>query len=130
MAAVAGLPTRVAWRSRGRWVQIASRSWVANIDSATQTVFSGTTVVLQTAADAAGAPVRPLRTARRFGGIALPHSRGDRAPYGRAPRRTSPPSPTRVPDHKRGRAVVSAEAVFDDLAQAVAHPVQWYDATR
>jgi malonate decarboxylase epsilon subunit len=30
----------------------------------------------------------------------------------------------------RGRAVDTAEAVFDDLAQAVAHPVQWYDATR
>jgi malonate decarboxylase epsilon subunit len=30
----------------------------------------------------------------------------------------------------RGRVVASAEAVLDDLAQAVAHPVQWYDATR
>ena len=30
----------------------------------------------------------------------------------------------------RGRATTSAETVLDDLAQAVAHPVQWYDATR
>ncbi len=30
----------------------------------------------------------------------------------------------------RGRATTSADTVLDDLAQAVAHTVQWYDATR
>ena len=30
----------------------------------------------------------------------------------------------------RGRATMSAETVLGDLAQAVAHTVQWYDATR
>jgi malonate decarboxylase epsilon subunit len=30
----------------------------------------------------------------------------------------------------RGRAVTTADAILDDLAQSVAHPVQWYDATR
>ena len=30
----------------------------------------------------------------------------------------------------RGRATTSAETVLDDLAQAVARTVQWYDATR
>jgi malonyl CoA-acyl carrier protein transacylase len=29
-----------------------------------------------------------------------------------------------------GRAVSAAEAILDDLAQAVAQPVQWYDAMR
>jgi len=29
-----------------------------------------------------------------------------------------------------GRAVTTATAILDDLAQSVAHPVQWYDATR
>jgi malonyl CoA-acyl carrier protein transacylase len=29
-----------------------------------------------------------------------------------------------------GRAATTAEAVLDDLARAVAHPVRWYDATR
>jgi len=30
----------------------------------------------------------------------------------------------------RGRAAITGEAVLDDLASAVAQPVQWYDATR
>jgi malonate decarboxylase epsilon subunit len=30
----------------------------------------------------------------------------------------------------RGRATTSAQSVLDDLAQAVARTVQWYDATR
>jgi malonate decarboxylase epsilon subunit len=45
--------------------------------------------------------------------------------------RGAAPDPDRaLPHHIGGRSVGTAERVLDDLAGAVAHPVQWYDATR
>jgi malonate decarboxylase epsilon subunit len=43
------------------------------------------------------------------------------------PRRTST---ARCLTNTRGRAVMSADVILDDLAQAVAHPVRWFDAMR
>lgn len=129
MAALTGLPIRAA---RQLLAEPAGDVWLANVNSATQTVFSGTVAALQRvghAARAAGATDYqrldvavashcPLQegTARQLAA----HLAG-------LPRRT----PTaRYLTNTRGRAVDTDEAIFDDLAQAVAHPVQWYDATR
>jgi len=40
--------------------------------------------------------------------------------------------PPRIPyiDNRKGRALRSAEAIRDDLATNLAHPVRWHDATR
>ena len=106
--------------------------WPANVNSATQTVLSGTVAGLQRAGDAARAAGAadyqrldvavashcPLQanTARRLA-----------AHLADLPRH---PPTARYLTNTRGRAVDTAEAIFDDLAQAVAHPVQWYDGTR
>ena len=127
-----GLPTRVAVEIAREVSTDDDPIWVANVNSATQTVFSGTAVALQRAAAAAGrmggsncerldvavashCPLQVETTRRMAAHLAL------------LPRRT----PTaRYLTNTRGRVATSAETVLDDLAQAVAHPVQWYDATR
>ena len=53
MAAVGGLSTRAAAEIARQVSTNNDPVWVANINSASQTVFSGTTTALQTAADAA-----------------------------------------------------------------------------
>ncbi len=128
MAAVIGLPTRAALELTEQHADL----WVANINSATQTVLSGSRDALQSAAaaaDAAGAGTLEIldvgaashcplqaRTAQRMAGhlSALP----PRTPSGRYLTNTG------------GRAVATAAAILDDLAAAVAQPVQWYEATR
>lgn len=132
MAAVTGLPTRAAFELAHQISTNRDPIWVANINSATQTVFSGTGSALKTLADAARragawdcerldvavASHCPAQadTARRMA-----------AHLATLPRRT----PTaRYLTNTMGRATTSAEAVLDDLANAVAHPVRWYDATR
>ena len=128
MAAVVGLPIRAA---RGLTDQHTDL-WVANINSATQTVLSGSRSALLSAAakaDAEGAgsletldvdvashcPLQ-AKTAQRMADhlATLPR----RTPSGRYLTNTG------------GRAVATADAVLDDLAAAVAQPVRWYDATR
>jgi malonate decarboxylase epsilon subunit len=132
MAAVTGLPTRPAGQIAQQVATADDPVWVANINSATQTVFSGTASALRKVADAAkiaGAPnyerlnvsvashcPKQAATARRMAAhlAGLPHR-----------------EPTvRYLTNTRGRATTSAETVRDDLAQAVARTVQWYDATR
>ena len=106
--------------------------WVANVNSATQTVFSGTSTALQKAADAAGQA--GASNCERLDVSVASHcpkqqdtARELAAHLAGLPRR----EPTaRYLTNTRGRATMSAETVFDDLAQAIAHPVQWYDATR
>ena len=132
MAAVTGLPTRAAAALAERVGTDGDPLWVANVNGATQTVLSGTAVALDRAADAAKAAGAsdcerldvavashcPLQvgTATRLAA----HLAG-------LPRRT----PTaRYLTNTGGRAATTAEAVLDDLARAVAHPVRWYDATR
>ena len=53
MAALTGLPTRSAYQIADQVTTADDPIWVANINSATQTVFSGTTTALDRAADAA-----------------------------------------------------------------------------
>jgi malonate decarboxylase epsilon subunit len=132
MAALTGLPIRAT----GELVEQTSTDddplWLANINSATQTVLSGTAAALQSAGNAA-----------RAAG-ATDYERLDVAVASHCPLQsgTSQRLAThlagltrRMPEARyltntRGRAVRTAEAIFDDLAQAVAHTVQWYDASR
>ena len=58
MAALTGLPTRWAAQIADQVATADDAIWVANINSATQTVFSGTTTALDRAADAARTPER------------------------------------------------------------------------
>ncbi|WP_197381668.1 ACP S-malonyltransferase [Mycolicibacterium mengxianglii] len=132
MAAVSGLPTRTAADIAGQVGTAEDPIWLANINSATQTVFSGTVIGLRSAEDAARragarnyerlqvsvASHCPLQqdTARRMAEYLTGLPRRD-------------PS-ARYLTNTRGRATGSAQTVLDDLAQAVARPVQWYDATR
>ena len=132
MAALSGLPTRSACQIAHQVATADDPVWVANINSATQTVFSGTATALQKAADTA-------RIAGAFNYERLNVSVASHCPKQAAtaahlkthlaglPHR----GPTaRYLTNTRGRATTSAETVLDDLAQAVAHTVHWYDATR
>ncbi|WP_267295394.1 ACP S-malonyltransferase [Mycobacterium hackensackense] len=129
MAAVIGLPTRAVGRLADR---LHTELWVANVNTATQTVLAGSLSALRAAAGAAQAagaadftmldvvvashcPVQS-DTARRM----AEH-------LSRLPRRI--PS-ARYLTNTGGRAVRTADAVLDDLSESVARPVQWYDATR
>ena len=132
MAAVSGLPTRAAAELTRQVSTDDNPIWVANINSAIQTVLSGTSPALHAAAEAA-----------RHAG-ALSYDRLDVAVASHCPiqedtarqmARHLAQLPRREPTARyltnmRGRVITSAEAVLDDLAQAVAHPVRWYDATR
>jgi malonate decarboxylase epsilon subunit len=132
MAALTGLPTRSACQMADQVATADDPLWVANINSATQTVFSGTTTALTRAADAA-------RIAGAFNYERINVSVASHCPKqaGTAaqlkahlaglPRRAAN---ARFLTNTGGRATTSAETILDDLAQAVAHPVQWYDATR
>jgi malonate decarboxylase epsilon subunit len=132
MAALTGLPTRAASKLAYQVGTTHDPIWVANINSATQTVFSGTVSALKTAADAA----------RRAG--ALNYERLDAAVASHCPVQEDTARhmaahlatlPRRTPmarylTNTRARITTSAETVLNDLAQAVARPVQWYNATR
>jgi malonate decarboxylase epsilon subunit len=105
---------------------------VANVNSATQTVLSGTASALQRAADVS-ARAGALNYERldvaiaSHGPVQDDTARHMAEHLAQLPRR----APTaRYLTNTRGRVTTSAEAVLDDLAEAVAQPVQWYDATR
>ncbi len=127
MAAVLGMPNRAA---RALTKRLDTQLWVANVNSATQTVLSGTRAALQDAAATANtvgsfeildvnvASHCPLQ-------IATAHRIAER--LSGLPRRA--PS-CRYLTNTGGRAVSTADGVLDDLAASVAKPVQWYDATR
>jgi malonate decarboxylase epsilon subunit len=132
MAAVSGLPTRPACQIAQRVATADDPVWVANINSATQTVFSGTASALQKLANAA-------RIAGAFNYERINVSVASHCPKQAATARRMAAHlaglPRRGPaarylTNTRGRVTTSAETVLDDLAQAVAHTVQWYDATR
>lgn len=133
MAALLGLPLPTA---RALTEQVGTDDdplWIANINAADQIVLSGTDTALrraEPAAQAAGA-----RSLRRLDVAVASHCplqqhTAERladhfAPLPRTLQHT--PYLTNV----RGRCVRdNPDAVLDDLAQAVAHPVHWYDATR
>ena len=132
MAALTGLPTRSARQIAEQITTAEEPIWVANINSATQTVFSGSVTALARAADVA-------KRAGAFNYERLAVSVASHCPkqdgtarqlaayLADVPRR----EPTaRYLTNVRGRATTSSEVIFDDLARAVACPVQWYDATR
>jgi len=130
MAALTGLPIRAARQLVAEPAD--DEVWLANVNSATQTVFSGTVAALQRVGHAARAV--GATDYQRLDVAVASHcpvqagtARHLAAHLAGLPRRT----PTaRYLTNTRGRAVDTAEAIFDDLAQAVAHPVQWYDAIR
>jgi malonyl CoA-acyl carrier protein transacylase len=132
MAAVSGLPARPACQIAQQVATADDPVWVANINSATQTVFSGTAPALQKVADAA-------RIAGAFNYERLNVAVASHCPKQAATARRMAAHLAGLPRRKptaryltntRGRATASAETVLGDLAQAVAHTVQWYDATR
>lgn len=132
MSVLRGLPTRSAVEIAGAVATIDDPIWVANINSATQTALSGTASALQACAD----------VSRRAGALAC--ERLDVAVASHCPvqkdtaRRMAEhlaSLPRREPTvryltNTTGRVTTSAATVLDDLAHAVARPVQWYDATR
>lgn len=132
MAVVNGLPTRTAAEIARQVSTDDDPLWVANINSATQTVFSGTASALRAIADAT-----------RRGG-ALDYKLLDVAVASHCPKQQDTARavaehlstlPRREPTARyltntRGRITSSAETILDDLAQAVARPVQWYNGIR
>jgi malonyl CoA-acyl carrier protein transacylase len=132
MGAVAGLSIRAARQLVEQTSTDNDPLWLANVNSATQTVVSGT-----------GAALRKASHAARTAG-ATDYERLDVAVASHCPvqaetaRRLAahlaglpPRTPTaRYLTNTGGRAVTTASAILDDLARSVAHPVQWYDATR
>lgn len=132
MAALTGLPVRAAERLVSDIDTPAEPLWVANVNSATQTVLGGSEPALAAAAAAAGGA--GARALDRLDVPVASHGpiQADTAEHlsrhlATLPRR----APTaRYLTNVGGRAVDDAEAVLDDLAESVAHPVRWYDATR
>jgi malonate decarboxylase epsilon subunit len=132
MAAVSGLPTKTAQLLADETATAEDPLWVANVNSATQTVLSGSQVALGAAE----------RAANRLGARSFEHLEVSVASHcplqsdtaerltehlAEVPRRT----PTaRYLTNAGGRSVGTAERILYDLANAVAHPVRWYDATR
>jgi malonate decarboxylase epsilon subunit len=132
MAAITGATTS-AVRELVADVSTADQPlWVANVNSATQTVVGGTAAAL----DAAERRAR-LLGARGFerldveiashGAVQAPTEHALRAHLARLTTRA--PALTYV-TNSGGRAVRSAEAVVEDLAQSVTRTVRWYDGVR
>ena len=105
--------------------------WVANVNSATQTVLGGTAAAECRRTTRRGPPEPPRSkgsTSRwPLTGPCRPKPRALAAHLAALPLRT----PTaRYVTNTGGRAVDTAEAILDDLAQSVAQPVRWYDGVR
>ncbi len=132
MAAITGLPVRTAMAIPDQVATTTDPLWLANVNSATQTVLSGTMAALEGAADAArdaGAASFELLDVSVASHCPLQCRTANEL----AAHLTGLPlrEPTiRYLTNTGGRAVKTAEAVRDDLAQSVAKPVQWYDAAR
>jgi malonate decarboxylase epsilon subunit len=132
MAAVTGLPTRTAAQLVERVHTDDEPLWVANVNGSSQTVVSGSVTALRkaaVAAKAAGARDCTLIDVAVASHCPLQAGTAERvqAHLAGLPRR---PVAVQYLSNTRGRSVRSADAILDDLAEAVAQPVQWYDATR
>jgi malonate decarboxylase epsilon subunit len=132
MAAVAGLPTRAVVELAERLHTDDEPLWVANVNSSTQTVLSGSAAALQAAAlaaEAAGARDYTLLDVAVASHCPLQSGTAERmlAHLAGLPRR---PVTAQYLTNTGGRSVRKADAVLDDLAGAVARTVQWYDAIR
>jgi malonate decarboxylase epsilon subunit len=132
MAALTGLPTQSAARLVVGAHTDNKPVWVANINSATQTVVSGSLRALTNMshpAKAAGATDYALLDVAVASHCPLQAGTARELARHLAGLPLRPPT-VRYLTNTRGRAVNTAEVILDDLAQAVAHPIQWYDATR
>jgi malonate decarboxylase epsilon subunit len=132
MAAITGLSTRAATQLTQHVSTGEDPVWVANVNGASQTVVSGTAAGLAKAAQAAqvaGATAYDLLDLSVASHCPLQAGTAHQLAVHLAqlPRRTPQ---ARYLTNTRGRVVISAEVILDDLAQAVAQPVQWYDGTR
>ena len=132
MAAVRGLSTTAVARLVADVGTDDDPLWVANVNAATQTVVSGTGRALRRAADAAGRA--GAQSCERLDVAVASHcpiqqdtARLMAEQLAQLPRRRPI---CRYLTNTRGRVTASADVVLDDLAQSVAHPVQWYDGTR
>lgn len=132
MAAISGLPIREVYRLLDRVSTDADPLWPANVNGATQVVVSGTAAALDAvhhaAADAGARDVERLAvTVASHCPLQDGTARRMAEHLAAVPRRT----PTaRYVTNTGGRAVATADAILDDLAAAVAQPVQWYDGVR
>ncbi|MBB5168225.1 ACP S-malonyltransferase [Mycobacterium sp. AZCC_0083] len=132
MAAVTGLPIRAAVQLVARVHTDDEPLWVANVNGSSQTVVSGSASALReaaVAAKAAGARDYTLIDVAVASHCPLQADTAEqmKAHLAGLPRR---PATASYLTNVRGRSVGSADAILDDLAEAVAHTVQWYDATR
>jgi malonate decarboxylase epsilon subunit len=133
MAAVLGLGATAVHSLADRVGTPHDPVWVANINAADQIVLSGTTIALEQAnAAARGAGARrfePLDvTIASHCPLQAPTAARIAAHLAHIQRRTQ-----RIAyfTNTRGRRVHDdSAAVLDDLSQAVAQPVQWYDSMR
>jgi malonate decarboxylase epsilon subunit len=132
MAAVTGLPLRTVQQMVLRVHTEDQPVWVANVNSASQTVLSGSILALRTASEVArdaGAADCELLD------VAVASHCPLQAATARRLRNHLAGLPPRTPTghyltNTRGRSVMSARAILDDLADAVARPVQWFTASR
>jgi len=132
MAAVTGLPVRAAVQLAARVHNDDEPLWVANVNSATQTALSGSVAALRdaaAAAEAAGAGDFTLLDVAVASHCPLQSGTAERMKTHLAGLPRRPPTAQYL-TNVRGRSVRDADAILDDLADAVAHTVQWYDATR
>lgn len=132
MAAVTGLPIRATVQLVERLHSNDEPLWVANVNGPTQTVLSGSVSALRdasVAAEAAGARDYTLLDVAVASHCPLQAGTAERmkAHLAGLPRR---PATACYLTNTRGRSVRNADPILDDLAAAVAQPVQWYDATR
>ncbi|GAB7142750.1 ACP S-malonyltransferase [Mycobacterium riyadhense] len=132
MAAVTGLTTAAAHQLANRAATPDQPVWVANINTATQTVLGGTAPALSDAeqlARRAGATsfTHLDMEIASHGPVQEPTSRALRSHLSTIPRRTLK---LRYITNTGGRAVGSAWPVLDDLADSPAQAVRWYDGVR
>jgi malonate decarboxylase epsilon subunit len=132
MAAITGLTTRTVVQFVKRLHTDDEPLWVANVNGSAQTVLSGSLSALRgaaVAAETAGARDYTLLDVAVASHCPVQSGTAERmkAHLAGLPRR---PVTAQYLTNVRGRSVRSADAILDDLADAVAHPVQWYDATR
>ncbi len=132
MAAVTGLPTRAAEQLAIDLTTSRDPLWVANVNSATQTVLGGTITALdaasRAAAEAGATAFERLDVAvASHGPVQNGTAETLRAALS-SPQRRNPTA--RYVTNTGGRSVSNAAAVLDDLANSVARPVRWYDGVR
>jgi malonate decarboxylase epsilon subunit len=132
MAAISGLPTPIVAALAGSAATADEPVWLANINTATQTVVAGTQEAL-----AATEHLASHAGARSFDrlDIAIASHGPLQEPTARAVEATLAHVPSRTPairyiTNAGGRAISTSAAILADLAWSVARPVRWYDGMR